>query len=226
MGWLSLITTVTPKLFRSTAKATSTLWKGGKAVTSAGWGAVNTAVKNPKTTAVAVGAAYAGWYKLDHPDESFGTAVGKTVKDSVEASGGFVHDAINGFTGKDTVEGIKETTSDVVASLKESKGLLGTLGDSLKGLSDFLGNLFGGGGLHMFGNFFRNLGSGNISGLSIGALIAAAYFIFGRSGILSKIGGMLLAMMMIGSNSREHGMPLAQAPSQQETETQQHGMHR
>lgn len=70
MGWLSLATRVIPKLWRSGAKVTSTLWKGGSSV-------VGAVAKNPKTTAVASVATFAGWQKLSHPDESIGTAVGK-----------------------------------------------------------------------------------------------------------------------------------------------------
>lgn len=53
----------------------------------------------------------------------------------------------------------------------------------------------------MFGNFFRNLGSGNVSGLSIAGLVAAAFLIFGRFGWLGKIAGAFLGMMLIGNNA-------------------------
>jgi hypothetical protein len=51
------------------------------------------------------------------------------------------------------------------------------------------------------GNFFRNLGSGNVSGLSIAGLVAAAFLIFGRFGWLGKIAGAFLGMMLIGNNA-------------------------
>ncbi len=57
-------------------------------------------------------------------------------------------------------------------------------------------------GADMFGNFFSNIGKGNVSGLSIVGLLAAGLMIFGRFGWLGKIGGALLAMMLIGNNSR------------------------
>ena len=53
----------------------------------------------------------------------------------------------------------------------------------------------------MFGNFFRNLGQGNVSGLSIAGLVAAAFLIFGRFGWLGKIAGAFLGMMLIGNNA-------------------------
>ena len=80
--------------------------------------------------------------------------------------------------------------------------------------------------LHFFSNFFNNIGSGHISGLSIGALIAAGYMIFGRTGLLGKIGGALLAMMMIGSNSQQQARPQQQAVAQAQEQDQQRGMHR
>ena len=46
-----------------------------------------------------------------------------------------------------------------------------------------------------------NLGRGNVSGLSIAGLVAAACLVFGRFGWLGKIAGALLGMMLIGNNS-------------------------
>lgn len=218
MGWLSLATRVIPKLWRSGVKVTSTLWKGGSSV-------VGTVAKNPKTTAVASVATFAGWQKLSHPDESFGTAVGKTLRGGTDGTGDFAHDVVNGYTGDNTVEKVKDTTNNVITEIKETatetKGLLGSLGDTLKGISSFLGDMFGGNGANMFSNFFHNLGSGNISGLGIGALIASAYMIFGRTGLLGKIGGALMAMMMIGSNSHQQTQTMAQNEKREEIQAEQ-----
>lgn len=218
MGWLSLATRVIPKLWRSGVKVTSTLWKGGSSV-------VGAVAKNPKTTAVASVATFAGWQKLSHPDESLGTAVGKTLRGGTDGTGDFAHDVVNGYTGDNTVEKVKDTTNNVITGIKETateaKGLLGSLGDTLKGISSFLGDVFGGNGANMFSNFFHNLGSGNISGLGIGALIASAYMIFGRTGILGKIGGALMAMMMIGSNSHQQTQTMAQNEKREEIQAEQ-----
>ena len=232
MGWFSLVTKVAPKLWRGGAKVTSTLWHGGASVTGAGTKVVTAVAKNPKTTVVTGVAAYAGWDKLTNPDESIGTAVGKTLRDGVEGVGGFAHDTVNGFTGEKTVEQVRDTATSVVSDLQgaasETKGLLGTIGDSLRGISSFLGNLFGGNGGNMFGNFLNNLTSGNISGLGIGALIAASYMIFGRTGLLGKIGGALMAMMMIGNNSQRQTQTatLAQERSQEQSQETQRNLHR
>ena len=237
MGWLSLVTKVVPKVLTGGTKATSTLWRGGTTVVGAGWKTATTVAAHPKT---AIATAVGGWahmHKSDNPEESMGTAVGKTMRESVDGSGGFVHDVVNGFTGKNTVEEVKDTASSVLDSttstlgdlkdtVTESKGLLGTLSDSLKGIGTFLGNVFGGNGMNMFGNFFNNMASGKVGGLSIGALILGAYMIFGRTGMLGKLGGALLAMMMIGGNSQRQTQVVAQSQGQQLADNQSHGMHR
>ena len=137
---------------------------------------------------------------------------------------------VNGFTGKNTVEEVKDTTKSVLDGLKdtasETKGILGTLGDTLQGISKFLGNMFGGDGMGMFSNFFSNLGNGKVSGLGIGALIASAYMIFGRTGLLGKIGGALMAMMMIGNNSSKQAQVKEETLEKQETQEKQNSIHR
>ena len=232
MGWFSLVTKVVPKLWRGGSKVTSTLWNGGTSVAGAGTKVVTAVAKNPKTTVVTGVAAYAGWDKLTNPNESIGTAVGKTLRDGVEGVGGFAHDTVNGFTGEKTVEQVRDTATSVVSDLQgaasETKGLLGTIGDSLRGISSFLGNLFSGNGGNMFGNFLNNLTSGNIAGWGIGALIAASYMIFGRTGLLGKIGGALMAMMMIGNNSQRQTQTasLAQERPQEQSQETQRNLHR
>lgn len=225
MGWLSLATKVIPTLWRGGVKATSKLWQVGSTVVCA-------AAKNPKTTMITGVATFAGWRKLSNSDESLGTAVGKTLRSGTDKGGNFAHDVVNGYTGDNTVEQVKDTTKNVITEIKETatetKGLLGSLGDTLKGISSFLGDMFGGNGANMFSNFFHNLGSGNISGWGIGALIAAAYMVFGRTGLLGKVGGALMAMMMIGNNSQRQTQTVAQAENQEmmQDEQQQRNRHR
>lgn len=69
------------------------------------------------------------------------------------------------------------------------------------GVSNFLHSASNGGITDMLGGFFRNLGNGNVSGLSIAGLIAAAFLIFGRFGWLGKIAGAFLGMLLIGNNA-------------------------
>ena len=234
MGWLSLLTKTAPRLWRSGLKATSTLWQGSKAATvniaTATAKVASTAARNPKTTIVGGVAAFAGWQKLTNSDESYGTAVGKTLRKGVDGTGDFSHDVVNGFTGKNTVEDVKDTASNILTGVKETaeeaKGVLGTLGETLRGISHFLSNLFGGNGTNMFSNFLDNLVHGKVSGLSIGALIAASYLIFGRTGLLGKIGGALMAMMMVGNNSQKQATSVAQTAENELAREQQTGLRR
>ena len=209
MGWLSLVTKVVPKVLSSGTKATSTLWRGGTTVAGTGWKAATTVAAHPKTAMVT---AVGGWALLNKKDdESLGTSVGKTMRGSVDESG---------------IDSASSTLGELKDTVTESKGLLGTLSDSLKGIGTFLGNMFGGNGMNMFGNFFNNMASGKVGGLSIGALILGAYMIFGRTGMLGKLGGALLAMMMIGGNSQQQTQTASQTQGQQLAENQSHGMHR
>jgi hypothetical protein len=234
MGWLSLLTRAVPKLWRSGLKATSTLWQGGKAATvtvaNATAKVASAAARNPKTAVVGGVAAFAGWQKLTNSDESYGTAVGKTLRKGVDGTGDFSHDVVNGFTGKNTVEDVKDTATNVLTDVKdtavEAKGVLGTLGETLRGISHFLGNLFGGNGTNMFGNFLDNLVHGKVSGLGIGALIAASYLIFGRTGLLGKIGGALMAMMMVGNNAQKQVQSVAQTEGNEISREQPTGLRR
>ena len=223
MGWLSLATRIVPKVWRAGSKATSTVWHGGSAMLGAGGKVLTTAARNPKTTAAVGIGAFAGWHHLEHPEDSMGTSVGKTLREGASGTKDFLHDTVNGFTGENTVEKVQETTSKTVS---ESKGILGTLGDTLKGISTFLGNIFGGYGMNMFANFFNNISSGKVSGLSIGGLIAAGYMMFGRTGLLGKIGGALLTMMLIGGNSRQQTQAVSQTAVPQQTQEQQAAIHR
>ena len=86
--------------------------------------------------------------------------------------------------------------------------------------------MFGGEGMGMFSNFFNNLGSGKVSGLGIGTLIASAYMIFGRTGLLGKIGGALMAMMMIGNNSSRQVQTQTENVEQKESQEKNTGIRR
>ena len=229
MGWLSLATRIVPKVWRAGTKATSSLWRGGSAVLGTSGKVLSVAAKNPKTTVAAGVASFAGWRMLDHPEESAGTAVGKTVRSGVDGSGDFLHDAVNGFTGEETVEEVKDTTTHVVNDLKEtvaeSKNVLGSLGNTLQELGSSIGNLLGS-GINMISNLFANISNGRISGLGIGGLIAASYMMFGRTGLLGKISGALLATMLIGGTSRQQTQTVGQETNQQQSHEQHHMIRR
>ena len=97
------------------------------------------------------------------------------------------------------------------------------------GMTNFFQGLFSGNGIDMFKNFFSNLSKGNVSGLSLAGLVAAAYLVFGRGGFLGKLAGTMLALMLIGNNSnmnqvltRDNGTQRSAEPE----ETQSRGMKR
>lgn len=172
---------------------------------------LSTAGSAVKSATIGAGVGYVGWQALvnDKPvvrtvaDVAIGSenvdAVVDTTSNVVNKTGELVHS-----TG--------EAISSVAEGARQSTSMLG-------GISDFMQNMTGGQGGNMFSNFFSNIFKGNVSGLSIAGLLAAGLMIFGRTGFLGKIGGVLLAMMLIGNNSR-----IAQSPvTAQVTPEQQSG---
>ena len=71
--------------------------------------------------------------------------------------------------------------------------------------------MFGGVGCDMIGNLFGNISKGNVSGMSIVGLVAAAFMVFGRFGWMSKIAGALLGAMIIGTILRWRKLCLTEA---------------
>lgn len=142
-----------------------------------------------KTATVGGAVGYVGWEKLT-TDKS----VVRIVSDAVV--GESVTNAIAG-----TADDVRELTGKAGEAVDAVSGAAAGIDSKLGGVSNFLRGASGGGLPDMFGNFFRNLGSGNVSGLSIAGLVAAAFLIFGRFGWLGKIAGALLGMMLIGNNA-------------------------
>lgn len=168
---------------------------GGRAVKSGGDAVIHpastlrTTGKAVKTAAVGGGVGYVAWEKLTS-DKS----VARIVSDAV--------------IGESTTDSVVKTADDV-RELKDKageavdavNGAMSNVDSKWSGMSNFFRGLFSGNALDMFGNFFGNLGKGNVSGLSIAGLIAAAYLVFGRFGWLGKIAGTMLGLMLIGNNS-------------------------
>lgn len=230
MGWLSLGTKIVAKTLRSGTSASSTLWKGGTTVLGSAANVAGAAARNPKTAVTLGVASYAGWKMLDSPDKSYGTSVGESARKLVGSTGNFAHDAVNAFTGGNTIENVRDGATDITNGIKETigetKGVLGTLSETLQGLGKFVSNIFGGNGMNMFSNFFNNFGEGKVSALGIGGLLAASYMMFGRSGLLGKIGGALLAMMMIGGNSQRQSLNTSESLVRNQVQDQSKGMRR
>lgn len=168
-----------------------------------------------KTAAIGGAAGYVAWEKL-------------TTDKSVAR---IVSDAVIGENTTDTVvEGVgdmKEKAGNALDSVSETAG-------RWNGIGNFFQGIFSGNALDMFGSFFGNLAKGNVSGLSLAGLVAAAYLVFGRTGWLGKIAGLLLGLMLIGNNSnvREQGggsrtqTARPQEEGQEERQEQSAGMRR
>lgn len=139
------------------------------------------------TTGAAVG--YVGWEKLT-TDKSIARIVSEAVvgKSATNALAGTTED----------VKELKDKAGETVSAIGEA---VSSAESKLNGVSNFLRESSGGGLLDMLGGFLRNLGGGNVSGLSIAGLIAAAFLVFGRFGWLGKIAGLFLGMMLIGNNA-------------------------
>lgn len=170
-----------------------------------------------KTATVGGAVGYVGWEKL-------------TTDKSVVR---IVSDAVIGEPATNAIAGTADDVKELKGKAGEAVGAVSGINSKLDGVSNFLRGASGGGLLDMFGGFFRNLGQGNVSGLSIAGLIAAAFLIFGRFGWLGKIAGAFLGMMLIGNNTgifrtpNTENVPRVQTPTVPvEEQTQSGGMRR
>ena len=170
-----------------------------------------------KTAAIGGGMAYVGWEKLT-TDKSVTRIVGDAVvgEGTMESVSNKVDTAIEG------VNDLKEKVGETVSTMNEA---MTDVNSKWSGMSNFLRGIFSGNGGKMIGNFFSNLGKGNVSGLSLAGLVVSALLVFGRFGWLGKIAGAVLGMMMIGNNANMSQLlggqrqtpQIAQAEPQQQT---------
>ena len=174
-----------------------------------------------KTATIGGAVGYVGWEKLT-TDKS----VVRIVSDAVV--GESVTNAIAG-----TADDVRELKGKAGEAVDAVSGAVAGIDSKLDGVSYFLRGASGGGLLDMFGNFFRNLGQGNVSGLNIAGLVAAAFLIFGRFGWLGKIAGAFLGMMLIGNNAGIFRTPNTESVQRMQTpavpveeQTQSGGMRR
>lgn len=160
-------------------------------VTHAGT-AVQTVGKTTKTAVVGGGLGYMAWESVVNDKPIVKTASEVLVgKETTEKVSGVV-------TG--TVNGVGKVVTGAGTLVEDAGNMLSTTNNSTSGVSKFFQGLFTGNGLSMIGDFFKNIGKGNISGLSLAGLIGAAILSFGRFGWLGKIAGAFLGMMIIGNN--------------------------
>lgn len=168
-----------------------------------------------KSAAVGGAAGYVAWEKL-------------TTDKSVAR---IVSDAVIGESATDTVV---ESVGDIKEKAGETMDSVSETADRWNGIGNFFQGIFSGNALDMFGNFFGNLAKGNVSGLSLAGLVAAAYLVFGRTGWLGKIAGLLLGLMLIGNNSNVRrqggesraGTAQSREDGQEENQGQSTGMRR
>ncbi len=142
-----------------------------------------------KTATAGAAVGYVGWEKLT-TDKSVARIVSEAVV------GKSATDALAGTT--EDMKELKDKAGETVSAIGEA---VGGADSKLNGVSNFLREASGGGLFNMLSGFLRNLGGGNVSGLNIAGLIAAAYLVFGRFGWLGKIAGLFLGMMLIGNNA-------------------------
>ncbi len=139
-----------------------------------------------KTATVGGAFGYVGWKKL-----TTDASVARIVSEAVVGK-----PATNVLAGTvDDTRELKEKTVSAIGSAVRGAG------SQLNGVSNFMQATSGGGLLNMLGGFFSNLGRGNVSGLSIAGLVAAAFLVFGQRGWLGKIAGLFLGMLLIGNNA-------------------------
>ena len=189
MGVWSTLLKYGGKAMKGVGTATATTGKSmGKAVLHPSQ-TLRGAGQAVKTATIGGAVGYVGWEKLT-TDKS----VVRIVSDAVIGE-----PATN--TLAETADGVRELTGKAGEAVSSVSGAVTGIDNKLNGVSNFLRQASGGGVMDMFGNFFRNLGSGNVSGLSIAGLVAAAFLIFGRFGWLGKIAGAFLGMMLIGNNA-------------------------
>ena len=173
--------------------------------------------KATKTAVVGGGMGYLAWENIVNDKSIVRTAadvlVGEETVDKGLEVAGKASDKVDSM-----VEKVGENMESISSSVSGASG-------AWSGIGSFLKNMLGGNGLDMLGNFFGNIGKGNVSGLGMLGLVASSLLIFGRFGWLGKIAGALMGMMLIGSNSR--GVQTGQ-PSQSESQDVQRngGMRR
>lgn len=201
MGFWSTILRYGGKAVKGAGQVTATTGKSaGKAVLHPTQ-TLRGAGQAVKTATVGGAVGYVGWEKLT-TDKS----VVRIVSDAVV--GESVTDALAG-----TADGVRELKDKAGEAVSAVNSAVSGIDSKLNGVSNFLQQALNGNGTDMFGNFFRNLGRGNVSGMSIAGLVTAAFLVFGRFGWLGKIAGALLGMMVIGNHTSVFREAKAEQPS-------------
>ena len=196
--------------------------------------AINNAAKTAKAAALPAAGGYIAWQNLANDKsalESVKDVVVGEDKSAVEA----VSDVAIGEKNTERIAGAIDSVAGAADKVSESADAVsqdtGTISNGLDGISSFFRHISSGEGvLGMIGNLFSNIFKGNVSGMSMFGMAAAAFLTFGRFGWMGRIAGALLGMMLIGNNSTVHqdmgGGGQSNDLAQAEGESQSRGMHR
>lgn len=169
--------------------------------------------KATKTAVVGGGMGYLAWENIVNDKPIVRTAADVLVgEETVDKGLKVIGEA------SDKVENMVEKVGENMESISSS---VSGASSAWGGIGSFLENMLGGNGLDMLGNFFGNIGKGNVSGLSMLGLVASSLLVFGRFGWLGKIAGALMGMMLIGSNSR--GVQTEQTSQSESQDVQRNG---
>lgn len=169
--------------------------------------------KATKTAVVGGGMGYLAWENIVNDKPIVRTAADVLVgEETVDKGLKVAGEASNKV--ENMVEKVGENMESISSSVSGASSAWG-------GIGSFLKNMLGGNGLDMLGNFFGNIGKGNVSGLSMLGLVASSLLVFGRFGWLGKIAGALMGMMLIGSNSQ--GVQTEQPSRNESQDVQRNG---
>lgn len=182
----------------------------------------NALLKHPVLT---VGGTVGAWSALESAvgEKSFKENAEENTKEvatrALEFGKGVISGTADAVTGdkdvqdvtKAAVETGKEVTQTVKKTASRAADAVGGVGGTLKGVVDVIGGIFGGAS-----NMLSSLTNGKVGGLGVVGLLASAYLIFGRTGILGKIGGLLMGMTLLSGIMRpSENVSAAQSVAQQ-----------
>lgn len=231
MGWTNFMKAVgkgTVRLTEGAGKSVGTVAKGvgeGMGATAKGLGGW----KGVVGTGAVIGAVRSedGLTGVAS-DVLFGQGGADKVKEHGVA--GEVVDIAIGEKGKQAVNTASEMASQQISDIQQQMTPVTPYGDAVQqpmyatqdGFGNFMANP-----LSMGGNFLSNLMNGNVSAMSMAAMIASSFLVFGRFGLFTKALGALLGLHTIGRNSQPvyaqrmpvySQAPVAQTPIQPEPE--------
>lgn len=159
---------------------------------------------------------------LKVPEKVADLAIGTDRVEGIKETAANIKDGIE--TVKDKAVGIydnvTEKGAEVISDIKQTvapvaSSAVGSFTEGAGNAKDAISSIMGGeSSMNRIGNFFSNLVNGNVSGLGIAGLVAGAMLLFGRSGLMGKISGLLMLTTLALANSN------IQEPQLQETNSQ------